>query len=320
MSTEADLPPLYTTPAFRSGPAPRLSILVPTYDRDIRPLATELLDDMAALPDPAAVELLVLIDGNPNLTGQEAVLNLATARDLAAGLAPSPRNLGRAEARNTLARLARGEVVLFLDADGLPDAPGFVARALAAAADPQAVVCGGRTGQRLDPPPRDSLLFHTHSQKREWIPAAERNRDPEGNFLSANFQVGRELFLATPFDESFRGWGWEDTEWALRIGRVAPMRHIDNSVTHMEYHSDAGWLGRLDRSVENYRRLYRLHPEAVRRHRIFPLIKALAPVSGWALPKWLLLKLALWTALPPALRLQLAKLRQALTYGTILKG
>lgn len=317
--TEAVLPPLYTSPEHRAGPPPRLSILVPTYDRDIRPLAAELLAGMAALPEPAQVELLVLIDGNPALRDQEQILNQAAAQGLAAGLAPSARNLGRAEARNTLARLARGEILLFLDADSLPDRPDFVARALAAAVEPQAVVCGGRTGQRLDPPPRDSLLFHTHSQKREWISAEARNIDPEGNFLSANFQVGRALFLATPFDERFRGWGWEDTEWALRIGRVARMRHIDNSVSHMEYHRDASWLGRLDRSVENYRLLYATHPEAVRRHRIFPLVKALLPVSRWRWPQGLLLRLALWTALPPRWRLQLAKLRQALVYGAVLR-
>ncbi|MCQ4161107.1 glycosyltransferase [Roseomonas sp. GC11] len=307
-----------TSPAW-SGATPRLSLLVPTYDRDIRPLAGELMAGIAALPEPGAVELLVLIDGNPGLTGQEAILAEAAARGVAAGLAVAPGNLGRAGARNALARLARGQVVLFLDADSLPDAPDFVARALAAAAEhPGAVVCGGRTGLRLPPPPADARLFHTHSQKREWLPATRRNQDPAGHFLSANFQIDRALFLATPFDDRFRGWGWEDTEWALRIAPRAPLLHIDNSVSHMEFHRDADWLGRLDRSVENYRLLYTTHPEAVRRHRIFPLIQALRPVSGWLWPRALLWRLALCPALPPAFRLHVAKLRQALVYGAIL--
>ncbi|MDQ1080832.1 glycosyltransferase family 2 protein [Pseudoroseomonas cervicalis] len=313
------LPKLVTSPAWH-GATPRLSILVPTYDRDIRPLAAELLADMAALPEPGTVELLVLIDGNPALTGQEKILEAAAQRGQAAGLANAQKNLGRAGARNALARLARGQVVLFLDADGLPDSPGFVGRALAAAeAHPRDVVCGGRSGQRLPPVPADSLLFHTHSQKREWLPAETRNRDPAGNFLSANFQIDRDLFLATPFDDRFRGWGWEDTEWALRIGAQAPVRHVDNSVTHMEFHRDADWLGRLDRSVENYRLLFEAHPEAVRRHRIFPMIRALRPVGRWRWLRGLLWQLALWRALPPSLRLQIAKLRQAMVYGAILE-
>jgi glycosyltransferase involved in cell wall biosynthesis len=307
------------TPA-RAMARPELSILVPTYDRDIRPLAAELLEGMAALPAPGAVELLVLVDGNPALTGQEEVLAMAEARGLAAGFAMAPRNLGRSGARNALAEAARGAHILFLDADSLPDAPGFVARALEAAREaPDAVTCGGRTGRRCPPAPPDSRLFETHSAKREWIPAAARNLDPEGNFLSANFQLRRDLFLAAPFDARFTGWGWEDTDWALRIRPHAPVRHVDNTVSHMEHHADAAWLGRLDRSVGNYALLAEAHPEAVRRHRLWPLMRALRPISGWGWLKAGLLRLALWPALPAGFRLKLAKLRQAMVYAAAIR-
>ncbi len=307
------------TPA-RVTAQPELSILVPTYDRDIRALAAELLADMAALPAPGAVELLVLVDGNPALAGQEEVLAMAAALGLAAGFALAPQNLGRSAARNALAEAAKGGHILFLDADSLPDEPGFVARALAAArAAPEAVTCGGRTGQRCPPAPRDARLFETHSRKREWIPAAERNRDAHGNFLSANFQLRRDLFLAAPFDARFTGWGWEDTDWALRIRPHAPLHHMDNTVSHMEHHTDAAWLGRLDRSVGNYALLAAAHPEAVRRHRLWPLMRAVRPISGWGWLKSLLLRLALWPALPPALRLKLAKLRQAMVYAAVIR-
>ena len=303
------------TPA-RAGARPELSILVPTHDRDIRPLAAELMDDMAALADPLGVELLVLVDGNPALAGQEEVLAMAAARGLAAGFALAPRNLGRAGARNALAEAAKGTHVLFLDADSLPDAPGFVARALhAARAAPDAVTCGGRTGLRCPPAPADARLFEAHSRKREWIPAEQRNRDPEGNFLSANFQLRRDLFLRAPFDARFTGWGWEDTDWALRIRPLAPVRHVDNTVSHMEHHTDAAWLGRLDRSVGNYALLAQAHPDAVRRHRLWPLMRALRPVAGWNWLRALLLRLALWPALPAGPRLTLAKLRQAMVYA-----
>ena len=306
--------------AARAVARPELSILVPTYDRDIRPLAAELLDDMAALPEPGAVELLVLVDGNPALAGQEEVLAMAEARGLAAGFALAPRNLGRAGARNALAEAARGAHILFLDADSLPDAPGFVARALAEArAAPEAVTCGGRTGQRCPPAPRDARLFEAHSRMREWVPAAQRNLDPEGNFLSANFQLRRELFLRAPFDARFTGWGWEDTDWALRIRPHAALRHVENSVSHMEHHTDAAWLGRLDRSVGNYALLAAAHPQAVRRHRLWPLMRALRPISGWGWLKAALLRLALWPALPAGLRLKLAKLRQAMVYAAVIR-
>ncbi|MBO1080560.1 glycosyltransferase family 2 protein [Roseomonas haemaphysalidis] len=298
---------------------PRLSILVPTYDRDVVPLCQELLADIATLDDPLSVELLVLIDGNPTLEGQGAVIEAAsTTRPgmvLDATLAPFSHNLGRGEARNTLARLARGETLLFLDADGMPDRPGFVGRALAEAGNPGEIVCGGRTGRRCPPAPADAKLFEHHSRKREWIPAAARNQDPAGTFMSANFMASRDMFLAHPFDDAFKGWGWEDAEWALRIARVASIRHVDNSVSHMEHHRDADWLGRLERSATNYRRLFALHPDAVRRHRLFKLIRRFRRVETKPGLAPTLRRVALAQGrIPVQARLMALKLYQALIY------
>ncbi|MBP0447231.1 glycosyltransferase [Roseomonas sp. SSH11] len=312
-------PALLSSSRHGTGPAPHLSILVPTYDRDVRPLCAELLADIGALPDPSRVELLVLIDGNPALQQQEEIVARAEALGIAAGLAVAASNLGRSKARNALAQLARGRFLQFLDADGLPDAPGFVARALEAAQDPGVVVCGGRTGRRMDPAPPDARLFELQSQRREWIPAEERNRDPNGTFLSANFTVARDLFLAHPFDERFEGWGWEDTEWALRIGRAARMRHVDNTVSHMEHHADAAWLRKLIGSAENYARLYRLYPEEVMRHRLFPLIRMMRPVAGWQGGRHMLRRLVLQNRLPASRRLLLLKILQAMEYAHILR-
>ena len=303
---------------WAAATTPVLSILVPTYDHDVVPLCRELLADMATLP-AGAVELLVLIDGNPALAGQESMITEANRLGLPAALALSAANLGRSMARNRLARMARGRFLHFLDADSLPDAPGFVGRTLAALRDggsrDDLVLCGGRTGKRLGAPPSDARLFALHSQRREWISADQRNLDPCGNFLSANFVVPRALFFDMPFDEQFSGWGWEDTEWALRVASRGKIMHIDNTVSHMEHHKDAVWLSRIDRAAVNYIRLYQLHAEAVGRHRIFPLIRALQPLRGLPPLAALLRCLAVSTLLPPGIRLIFLKQFQALRYG-----
>jgi glycosyltransferase involved in cell wall biosynthesis len=307
--------PFLQSPARLAGPTPHLSVLVPTYDRDVRPLCAELLAEMGTLGTPGQVELLVLIDGNPALVPQDDIIAESERRGLPAGLANATRNLGRSGARNALAKLARGKFLLFLDADGLPDSPGFVTRALAGADDPAVVVCGGRTGQRMAPAPADSRLFELHSRIREWISAEERNRDPSGTFLSANFIVSREIFLAHSFDESFEGWGWEDTEWALRIRAVARVHHVDNTVSHMEHHRDAAWLAKLEGSAMNYARLYRLYPEEVGRHRLFSLIRAMRRIPDWCDLRGPLRSLVLARALPARVRLFLLKVLQAMQYA-----
>ncbi len=315
---EADAIVLAASAAWeRGGQAVRLSILVPTYDRDVRPLCRELLADAAALPAPAEVELLVLVDGNPALQGQEEVAAAAGALGLSAAVWRAPRNLGRAEARNALARLARGGFLLFLDADGLPDAPGFVARCLAEAQDPARVACGGRSGRRTTPAALDARLYERHSQLREWIPAAERNRVPDLAFVSANFVAARALCLAEPFDPGFTGWGWEDMEWAMRVSRRARVVHVDNTVTHDEHHRDVDYLRRLEGSAGNFVRLWRRHPELAARLRLIPLMQALRPVARWHWLRAALRAVALATPLPVRLRLLALKGVQAVSFAAV---
>ncbi len=299
--------------------APLLSILIPTYDHDVVQLCAELLADMSALP-VGLVELIVLVDGNPGRTGQQAVIAEATHLRQPAAWALAASNIGRSMARNCLASLARGQYLQFLDADSLPDAPGFVGRSIAelqaiTTYSQPVILCGGRTGKRLAPAPADARLFERHCQKREWISPAERNLDAASSFLSANFVVPSNVFRDVPFDEAFRGWGWEDTEWALRASQIARIHHVHNSVSHMEYHRDADWLRRIERAAENYALLYERHPEIVRHHRIFPLIQI---VRGFSQSKWLksaLRQVTVAKTLPVDFRLFVFKLAQALEYS-----
>src|SRR5262249_56969925 len=76
----------------------------------------------------------------------------AEAEDGAAGITLlHSRPAGKALAWNTLRRRARGDCVIFLDADVQcgPDAPGRLVRALRAS--PDAVLAGGRTVAALRP-------------------------------------------------------------------------------------------------------------------------------------------------------------------------
>jgi glycosyltransferase involved in cell wall biosynthesis len=293
---------------------PKLSILVPTYDFDVVGLCRELVSDMQPLP-AGQVELIVLIDGNPRLPDHMAIIEAANDRSVAACVVMAKRNLGRAVARNTLALWARGQFLQFLDADSLPDSPGFVGRALAEIGDKQVVLCGGRTGRRHTDAPANARLFERHSRLREWIPADVRNLDPLGCFLSANFIVAHDLFLAEPFDGNFCGWGWEDTEWAHRIGRIARVKHFENSVSHMEHHTDAVWLQRLERSAPNYARLCRLHPTAVLNHRIYPFIRMLRCDLELKSLKSLLRAVVLAPQIPSFIRISTLKILQAICYG-----
>jgi glycosyltransferase involved in cell wall biosynthesis len=117
-----------------SPSAPRISVVVPTYDRVA--MVPEAIDSVLA-QDPEDVEVVVVDDGSRD----------GTDRVLARRYAGDPRvrvhrqeNSGVAQARNRGIDLATGSLIGFLDSDDLY-LPGFLsAHAAALAAHPEAAM------------------------------------------------------------------------------------------------------------------------------------------------------------------------------------
>jgi len=135
-----------------SGAAPRLSVVVPTYNRG--PLLRDTIDAIlrSRLDRVGATELIVVDDGSPVPAdlGPDA-----TAPGFTVRLLRRP-NGGPAAARNTGYRAARGDIVLFID-DDITVPPDLVERHLAAHERlGVAVVCGRCV---LRPPPGRRGLF-----------------------------------------------------------------------------------------------------------------------------------------------------------------
>lgn len=117
-----------------SQPPRSLSIIIPTLNEEHQLAAT-----VASARAPAVVEIIVADGGSSDAT-------VACARSLVGDVVTGP--CGRAAQMNAGARLARGDVLLFLHADTrLP--PAFDAAILLALADPRRV--GGRFDVHLMP-------------------------------------------------------------------------------------------------------------------------------------------------------------------------
>ena len=118
---------------------PTISVLIPFFRDD----PTRLLAALDGAPT-SGVEIVVLDDGSgdPDLASRvaEQVTSLALpVRFIALG-----ENEGRSKGRNRLAAEARGQWLLFLDSDMLPDSPTFLSTYLDLVHDAApAVVFGG---------------------------------------------------------------------------------------------------------------------------------------------------------------------------------
>ncbi len=174
---------------------PSLSIVIPTCARPLE--LGQCLDLLIPQVESSGdIEVIVCDDGPPDRTCAGVVSFCEVARRI-----EGPRK-GPGANRNAGARAARGEWILFLDDDCLPD-DGLVAAYRAAIAHEQAAVLYGPT--RLTAP-LASLLWEGPS-------------NPNGTqLISCNFAVRRDVFLSIGgFDESYPMAAFEDTDLEARL-------------------------------------------------------------------------------------------------------
>lgn len=229
-----------------------LSILIPIFDFDVRPLVAGL--HMQCTAAGLAFEILCFDDGSQagfkkNHRGLAAMEGVEY-REM-------PANLGRSGIRNALGKAARYEWLLFLDCDSGLVGPHYVQYYLDHLA-PGTLVYGGRC--YADAPPADPrLFFHwKYGRQREQTSAAQREAAPWHSFMTNNFLVPKQVFLEVLFDEALRQYGHEDTLFGLELAkRQVAIRHIDNPLEHLGLEPAATFLHKTRQGLQNLHALWR---------------------------------------------------------------
>lgn len=256
---------------------PRLSVLTPFLRDDPTPLLRRLANA------PAGVEFVLLDDGSNTASLLARVLGAAEALGAPARVIVWSKNQGRAAARNRLVGEARGEYVLFLDADMLPDAPDFLANWLEVIQRDRPFIAFGGLSVKHVAPTAETALHHGLFARSDCRSARDRARDPAQFTASANLLVRREILSDIAFDPNFTGWGWEDVDWALRAAKHVPIAHIDNPATHVGLDTIDALMRKSAEAGPNFARLARKHPQAMARFMSYRVARALklAPMRVW---------------------------------------
>lgn len=203
-----------------------LSILIPVYEIDVRPLVNALVTQL--LPLGSNVEIIVYDDES---TLSIAEVNREICDHRVVHYVELMGNVGRAAIRNQLAATARFNKLLFIDADSSIPSPHFIQNYLTVAN--QADVIAGGTYYQLNTPAKENLLRWRYGKAREARGLESRKA---GGFKSLSFNnllIDKDKFKAIGLDESIRGYGHEDTlfgEKALEAGYT--FIAINNPVTH----------------------------------------------------------------------------------------
>jgi glycosyltransferase involved in cell wall biosynthesis len=292
---------------------PALSMLIPFYRDDPRRLLAAL--DLQSEADTA--EVVLLDDG-----GVDGALSVAVENHLAKLLMPVrlvrlSANEGRSKGRNRLARHARAQALLFLDADMLPDGDDFLPRWLREARAATPVAFGGFTVDQA-PASVETALHRRLSERSDCAPAATRALAPEKHVFTSNLMIRRDVFDSESFDEAFAGWGWEDVEWGMRVARRWPIRHIDNTATHLGLDAAPALIGKYEQSAANFARVVAAHREVVSTYPSYRAAQALkrAPLPTVWRPALKQLALAAWA--PIDMRAFAARLYRAALYAEVL--
>ena len=221
-----------------------ISICIPTYNYNVEKLVADLSQQCKA----AAIdfEIIVLEDGSDerHVAENKSIENITGAKHVV-----NSKNCGRSITRNTLADMAKGDKLIFIDCDSeIPDNQYITSYLEHRDYD---VVCGGTTYKEIQYSPEISLRY-TFGTKVEKTPASQRNQAPYSAFTTNNMMVSKKVFERIRFCESLRKYGHEDSLFGfdLQKNNIAIL-HIDNPVIHTGIESNEIFLAKTRAGIEN---------------------------------------------------------------------
>jgi len=226
-----------------------LSICIPVYNTDIRPLATELHRQSQSFS--SEVELL-FIDDDSDFTFKEKNRSVGTFCDYQ----ELPQNIGRSKIRNAFLPFVKGKYILFLDGDSVVFRDDFIEKYLIFLKEHKPnLIVGGRE-EVSERPARNYLLRWRYSQSRESKSLEERQKDTKSGFKSNNFIVKKTIFEINPFDESLQHYGHEDTLFGYQLRKKGvECLHIDNPILNSDLVENEAFLHKTKEAISNLVRI-----------------------------------------------------------------
>lgn len=221
-----------------------ISICIPVYNRDIRPLAESMSRMAMQLTCPYEINIA---DDCSKTNKEENRSYLTTLPHCK--YTELEQNIGRSKIRNLLGKTAQYDNLIFMDCDMQAPDEQYLQRYVEMTDYP--IVVGGATFQKECPEKKFRLRWK-YGMEVEYKSASIRNQHPNKSFMTLNFMIKREVLLKYPFEETFSKYGHEDTVmgWTLEQNGIT-IKHIENPMIHLGIDDTESFLQKSREAVEN---------------------------------------------------------------------
>lgn len=250
-----------------------ISILIPTYNVDVRMLVHDLLTQCRQLN--VTFEIIIEDDASPSDYLRNVNGSLAADNDVR--YIQNETNVGRARIRNHMAAEAKYPVLLFIDCDAGMKRANFISQYVQYIHSQSSnvrpwVVLGGVGYRDMMMEPEYKLRWK-YGVAREQVTAAKRNLNPYKSFTPFNLLITKSTFDICSFDESLNTYGYEDTLFGetLQEYRI-PVNHIDNELYHDGIDENEVYLSKVEGAVNNLAKLVKSGKVSAEMNRNFRLL------------------------------------------------
>jgi hypothetical protein len=228
-----------------------LSVLIPSYNYFVFPLVIEINKQLCGFKNQ--YEILVYDDGsNSSLNKKNEQINTLEF----CSFKPLKTNIGRTEIRNLLAKNAKFDNLLFLDADVLPKNKTFIQDYLIHIKSGYEIIFGGFAYSNTQPK-KDNLLRWKYGKICEEIDASNRNKKPYKVIISANMLVKKDIFTSLNSEIFTNLYGLDNYFGALLKQKKINVLHINNEVFHLGIDTSAVYLKKKEQASNTLLYLYK---------------------------------------------------------------
>ena len=224
-----------------------LSIAIPTRNDDCSLLVSKLLEQ-ARRETSLDFEILIADDASDNA---EVISQLdILSQQKGCRLIRLKENVGRAAVRNMLAREAKYERVLFIDAGVDITNPNFLHTYIRHADDAD-IICGGWKTEVDSQTAISNLRAKYELSCEQNHTPKQRNRHPYRSFRTVNFLAHKNILLKNPLPADMTGYGYEDVVFGKQTERAGcTILHIDNPVVYKSYEDNTAFVSKIMQSVD----------------------------------------------------------------------